>query len=176
MAQQADLLGIGEDDDALVGVQPAELLSDDELEPVSDNKGFAPVWKVGMEVEVYSRSKDRWIAAIVRKIMSENGIDWVQNSIRVSANQEKHTRGDSDDIRMPLIDSDELCTNGSEGHREANRLLKTSISNPSGSSLPVSPQNQDRETTLLKHYILRSIKIGMENQAEEGDVNPKLSV
>ncbi|GAB5360727.1 hypothetical protein AAMO2058_000652200 [Amorphochlora amoebiformis] len=104
MAQQADLLGIGEDDDALVGVQPAELLSDDELEPVSDNKGFAPVWKVGMEVEVYSRSKDRWIAAIVRKIMSENGIDWVQVYYKNST-QMKDVRGDSDDIRMPLIDS-----------------------------------------------------------------------
>mmetsp|Transcript_28559 Transcript_28559/g.69630 ORF Transcript_28559/g.69630 Transcript_28559/m.69630 type:complete len:645 (-) Transcript_28559:269-2203(-) len=57
-----------------------------------------PSWKVGQEVEVYSRSKDKWTRAVIRKIMRENGDDWVQVYYKNST-QMKDVRADSEDIR-----------------------------------------------------------------------------
>jgi len=58
-----------------------EQVVDQELQLVngdSEEEGGGVSWSQGQEVEVYSRSKDRWIAAVIRKVMRENGEDWIQ--------------------------------------------------------------------------------------------------
>mmetsp|Transcript_4607 Transcript_4607/g.8985 ORF Transcript_4607/g.8985 Transcript_4607/m.8985 type:complete len:649 (-) Transcript_4607:439-2385(-) len=100
MDANEDLVEYDEVDPSLVGAGAGEL---DELEEFGgpyDNNTLVSAhnWQVGQEVEVYSRSKDRWIAATIRKIMTENGQDWIQVYYKNSS-QMKDVRADSDDIR-----------------------------------------------------------------------------
>jgi len=79
-----------------------EQVVDQELQLVngdSEEEGGGVSWSQGQEVEVYSRSKDRWIAAVIRKVMRENGEDWIQVYYKNST-QMKDVRADSKDIRV----------------------------------------------------------------------------
>mmetsp|Transcript_7883 Transcript_7883/g.14637 ORF Transcript_7883/g.14637 Transcript_7883/m.14637 type:complete len:647 (+) Transcript_7883:106-2046(+) len=112
-------------------------LDDDGVDPdlvapeIIDNsrmslKPKAPEWKIGQEVEVYSRSKDRWIAADIRKIMEENGQCWLQVYYKNST-QMKDVRADSDDIRMKTSASSAHTKNKSSSAMQiANSMVSTS--------------------------------------------------
>mmetsp|Transcript_13942 Transcript_13942/g.21074 ORF Transcript_13942/g.21074 Transcript_13942/m.21074 type:complete len:656 (-) Transcript_13942:126-2093(-) len=97
MEETIDILGTIDVDPDLLA--PQQLPSDDE-EDTEIVYVEPPKWVEGEEVEVYSRSKNKWIPAIVKKIMLEDGVYWVQVFYKKST-QMKDVRADSQDIRHP---------------------------------------------------------------------------